>query len=79
MLKHTLTAAALAAVLATPAFAQKQPAPDTTKQMQSAPAPQGAMSNHKTKTRTAWPRKAPAPSRPASCTARTPMSGAVPS
>jgi sporulation protein YlmC with PRC-barrel domain len=46
MLKHTLTAAALAAVLATPAFAQKQPAPDTHKQMQSAPAPQGAMSNH---------------------------------
>ena len=49
MLKHTLTAAALAAVLATPAFAQKQPAPDTTKQMQSAPAPQGAMSNHRRK------------------------------
>jgi sporulation protein YlmC with PRC-barrel domain len=46
MLKHTLTAAALAAALATPAFAQKQPAPDTaTKQMQAAPAPQGAMSN----------------------------------
>ena len=57
MLKHALTAAALAAVLATPAFAQKQPAPDTTKQMQASPdkgmnkdmksgaAPHGAMSN----------------------------------
>jgi len=46
MLKQTLTAAALAAVLASPAFAQKQPAPDANKQMQSTPAPQGAMSNH---------------------------------
>ena len=43
MLKHTLTAAALAAVLATPAFAQQQPAPDSMQnKMQS--APQGAMS-----------------------------------
>ena len=59
MLKHALTAAALAAVLATPAFAQKQPAPDTTRQMQASPdkgmnkdmksgaAPHGAMSNPK--------------------------------
>ncbi len=37
MLKQTLTAAALAAVLAVPAYAQKQPAPDTSKQTQATP------------------------------------------
>ena len=42
MFKYTLTAAALAAVLASPAFAQ-QPAPNTDKTMQA--APQGTMSN----------------------------------
>ena len=44
MFKHTLTAAALAALLASPAFAQ-QPAPNTDKTMQA--APQGSLSNDK--------------------------------
>ncbi len=42
MLKRVLTTAALTALLATPAFAQQQPAPNN-EQMQS--APHGAMSN----------------------------------
>ncbi len=44
MLKHTMTAAALAVVLASPAFAQ-QPAPNTDKTMKA--APHGTMSNDK--------------------------------
>jgi hypothetical protein len=45
MLKHTLTAAALAALLTTPAFAQQPTSGSANKQMQSAPAPQGTTSN----------------------------------